>query len=139
MVVVVGIVGFFLIRSGIISATRLEAQIAGEGTVTVINTTESPVRVEVIERSTADDSFLETRAVEPLGIDGFGALGTGDYAVGLRSDTGIPPPATCNLTISRGDDYQFVVVSQGIAISLDGEEAKVADDLDVETSRWCGK
>jgi hypothetical protein len=134
LVLIAGLGGFLLIRSGNISLTALQARLSGVGSVTVVNITDDPLQVRI----TGADETGDSTTIEALDIDGFGALEPGAYSVVIEATNGVPPRLECNLDLARGEDYQFVAVPDGIAVTVD-DSAQTADEIDAATSSLCGR
>lgn len=138
---VVGGGGYWAIQTGRLSPLQIAANLEGGGIgeISVVNITDGRLNVDM--------TALETESGQPEGAGGFdleqyeisgqGGIVAGRYEVTFRAESGSPPEMTCTLRMGRGDTYQFVAVPEGIAITLEGENAEKADDLDVLTSRLC--
>ncbi len=121
--------------TGRVSVINIQSRFSGIGSVTVINTTDDTLSVRISD----DEDVSDRLTIEPLDIAGFGALDPGSYEVILESGSGVPETVVCNLDLGRNEDYQFVVVPQGIVITVNDDSVQDADEVDAATSSLCGR
>ena len=131
---IAGVAGFLLLRSGFISPAALQARLSGVGSVTVVNISDGELQVRI----SGGDEMSDSTTIESFDIDGFGALEPGRYTVVLEAFSNAPPTLLCELDLSRGEDYQFVAVPEGIAVTVD-DDATSAAEVDASTSSLCGR
>ncbi len=135
---VVGGGGYYLISTGSLSYIQI-MNIVGPGTgeISIVNLDDLDVGASLERLDTEDGSPASTgsETLAPLEIGGFGNIEKGRYRLELRATNG----GECILEIVRGDEYQFVVVPEGIAVTRIGEVTQNADEVDMATSSLCRK
>ena len=131
--------GYYAVQSGQLSLMQLEAELNGTGELSVINTTEGVLTVEILQLDPAagEGAINETLQLESLDIGGQGGLPPGRYQIDFSSDVGAPADSNCILTMARSDVVQFLAVPEGIIIIQEGATQIKADDLDILTSTLC--
>ena len=138
--VAVGAGGYYAYRTGKISQREILNILGlGSGEITIINITDDSINTELIRLDTESGSpeLIDDGYFAPYEINGYGGIQPGEYEFRITSPSGIPPGGTCRMTISSGDEFQFVVVPSGIAITQEGVEVHNPDQIDMLTSGLC--
>jgi hypothetical protein len=134
--VVVAAGGYYLYTSGAISRrTVLNAVGLGAGEISITNVTETALTARLTRLDTESGSPEEFNSVrfEALDIAGFGGIPPGRYLLEFSGGR----EASCSMQIESGDQFNLLVVPEGIAIAKAGYEPDSADELDLATSSLC--
>ena len=129
--------GYYGVQSGRLSAMGLQAQLQGEGEITITNSADAALDVEL--ESLGEGGGYGRQELAPLDIGGYGGLPPGRYRLTLESEGGAPPDLTCTLRLDRGDRYDLVAVPRGIVITREGQTPPSADEFDAATSSLCNQ
>jgi hypothetical protein len=132
--------GYYLYNSGSITQRQIRNAVGlGTGEINFVNLAGDTLNAELIRLDTESGSPETERglSLEPLDIGGMGGVSPGSYQLVLDTPSGEPAGGICRLQIRGGDVYQLVAVRQGVAITLEGNDASSADDLDLLTSPLC--
>lgn len=136
--VLVGGGGYYLISTGYLSNTQ-PMNIVGPGTgeIAVVNLDDGDLKASLTRLDTEEGSpeHVGSETLAPLEIGGFGRVEAGRYQLEINASVG----GVCTLEIVKGDEYQFVAVPEGIAVTRSRESVQSADELDMATSPWCRK
>jgi len=136
MLVVLGGGGYYMISTGQFSYIQISNMIGpGTGEISIVNLDDGKIRAS-ITRLDAPEGGTENagdQSLEALDIGGFGALEAGRYLLEIQATNG----GKCYLDINRGDEYQFVIVPEGVAVTLAGNTVQSADEIEMKTSSLC--
>ena len=135
-------VGYYLFSTGALSRrTVLNTVGLGAGEIALVNIADSPLdaRLYQLDTESGDPELAHSGRLEPLDMGGFGGIEPGRYELVLSTLDGFPPESRCTMQIASGDQYQFVVVPEGIAVTLNQQGAQAAAELDVLTSPLCAR
>ncbi len=128
--------GYYLYTTGAVSRrTVLNTIGLGAGEISITNVTEVVLSAELTRLDTdsgSPESFNNVR-LEALDIAGFGGIPPGRYLLEISGGR----EAVCNMQIESGDQFNLLVVPEGIAIAKAGYEPESADELDLATSSLC--
>lgn len=133
---VVGVGGYLLVRSNKINQSDLFALVGqGSGDVNITNLSDAEMRVTFTALDAEGSSpFINDIRLKPNEISGFAGK-AGRYQMKFSGAFS----ATCTLELKVKDYYQFVVVSQSIAVVRNNQTPQNGRELDVTTSSLCKK
>jgi hypothetical protein len=140
LLVAIGAGGYYAISQGMISQRDVLNPIGlGTGEISIINIADNSLDTELIHLDTESGSpeTVDTQTIPPFEISGYGGIQPGEYELHISAPSGPPAGGVCRLQISSGDLFQFVAVPEGIAVTLEGQDAESADEIDMLTSDLC--
>lgn len=136
----VGAVGYYLISSGRITTMQILSSLGpGMGEIQIFNIADDTMEARLVRLDTEDGNpeTIDSLSIEPLLINGFGAVEAGLYQVEFNFLSGAPAGGTCSLKVRRGEFYQFISVPEGIGVILNEEVPDIGADMNILQSPLC--
>lgn len=140
VVVVLGGVGYYLYSSGQLDLNEVSGWFGfGPGEIQVINLSDGEIEAVLTRISEEDgESYSEGDAtLAPYDIKTFRSLSGDRYTLEINVSNGLPASSSCTVRMKGGDIYRVVVVPEGTAITLEGEDVTSADEVNIQTSSLC--
>jgi pSer/pThr/pTyr-binding forkhead associated (FHA) protein len=138
--IVVGGGGYYFYTTGQLTPrTVLNAVGMGTGEINIVNIADSTLNSDLVQLTTESgdpESFLDL-SLEPYDVGGIASIPPGSYELKVSFSEGVPIGGSCWLEIKSDDVFQLVAVSEGIAISKEGESPSAPDDIDYATTSLC--
>ncbi|RPI25241.1 MAG: hypothetical protein EHM70_20335 [Chloroflexota bacterium] len=139
-VAVVGAGGYFAYTSGILTLDNL-MELAGMGPayIEIDNFRDEPITVSIVQLDVAEDDYPITAFYELNSFDiKVSTIGeAGRYQVDFGFSGGGADLGTCILTLSGGDQIQFVPLPDQIVVNDVKDPVSTGSDLVVSTSSLC--
>ena len=109
----------------------------GPGDVEVDNFRDEAIQVAILQLDAPADSLPMEVSLEinPFDIRTYRLQNPGRY--GIDFSTSAADLGTCTLSVKSGDEFQFVVLPDGIVINPVDDPVSVGSDLVVATSALC--
>ncbi len=129
-------VGYYMITTGSLSYIQL-ANLVGPGSGEIMIVNLDDVRLEAaltrLDAAGGSPESIGSQVLEPFDIGGYGRVESGRYRLVIEATSG----GECHLEIVRGDEYQFVAVPEGVAVTRAADPSQTADQLDMSSSTLC--
>lgn len=142
LLIVLGVAGFFAFRSGALTPNKL-LNLVGQGPaeIEVDNFRDDTIQVNVTRADpvgagtpTPSPSGMQLKAFE---VRTHRIENSGKYRVEFRSTPGNADLGSCTLTVRGGDQWQFVVLPERIAVNRANNPSNVGNDFVIQTSSLC--
>lgn len=109
----------------------------GYGEASVMDMLDTPIDAQITALDTDPSTLLTTQLnLKKYEISSFRALEPGRYTIEFTDTAGVSL-GSCTLAAKSGDEYQFVAVPSGIAVTRKGYDPTTAQELNILTSSLC--
>ena len=140
LTVVLGGAGYYLYSSGQLDLSEISGWLGfGPGEIQVINLSDGEIEA-VLTRINAEDGETYSEGdgkLAPYDIKTFRSLNGELYTLEINVYNGLPVSSSCTVKMKGGDIYRVVVVPEGTAITLEGENVTRVEEVNILTSPLC--
>ena len=132
--------GFWAYQSGAFTLNNLLNLVGlGPGSIEVDNFRDDKIEVKITQLEPAKDSspLKISLSLNPFDIRSATITQPGRYSVDFSTVEKNTKLGTCTLNVRAGDQYQFVMLPERIAVNRANNPSSVGKDFVVETSSLC--
>lgn len=142
LVIAIAVAGFFAAQSGILTQAKVLNLVGlGPAHIEIDNFRDDAIQVNIV-RAEPVGSGTPTPTPFNLRLNAFDvkthpAPNPGKYRVEFRATRGNTDLGSCTLTVRGGDQWQFVVLPERIAVNRVNNPSTVGRDFVIQTSALC--